>query len=354
MKKINVILAGIAVMSLAVSCNGFLGDLGIMAPGVDMKISHESEVSSQKLANLDGISYVKVASQGDLFVEKVSTEPAKATCSTTTGTVNFTGSRIAIDGADLPDATKPLEGAILSSAIIVTVENPTPEPVGFESTVVIDGKPGTVTGMGVADNSIKDFGLCVGDANEIKERTNYEDPVLLSDELADPLSDGIDEVVLEDMAVTFKKGSKVAPAAGGSYQFNVKAKYYASLSYLPGTKLQFVKTFNDLGVQIDIDKVFKEYDIYFSVESTIPFDIKFSATSPDGLVGTSDDVIKAGAPGAPVKSAVVMHVVDNSGNKINAISTATVTLDLTAVEGAKFSQGQSLKIDTSKLTIVKL
>ena len=119
-------------------------------------------------------------------------------------------------------------------------------------------------------------------------------------------------------------------------------------------ELHFDKTFEDLDIKVDIDESFKEYDIYFNVESSVPFDIKFSASSPDGLTGTSDNVIKAGTPAKPVTSKVVLHVVDNSGKKVNAISTATLSLDLTAVEGAKFAEGQSLKIDTDKLTIVKL
>lgn len=353
MKKINVILAGFAVLSLAVSCSGFLGDLGIKAPGVDMKIDRESEVSSVKLANLDGNSHVKTATDGELFIEKQAKEPVKATTSLGSGKTSISG-KLTIEGNDLPDAAKPHDGSLLNSAVIVTVDNPAPDPVDFESTVVVDGKTGGVSsGMIVPDGDVKSFGILMGNKDEIKQDVDYDDPVLLPESLKEPLGDGIDRIDVTDLAVTPKKGS-AAPAAAGSYEFNVKAKYYAQLSYAPGSKLHFDKTFEDLDIKVDIDESFKEYDIYFNVESSVPFDIKFSASSPDGLTGTSDNVIKAGTPAKPVTSKVVLHVVDNSGKKVNAISTATLSLDLTAVEGAKFAEGQSLKIDTDKLTIVKL
>lgn len=351
MKKINVILAGFAVLSL-VSCNGLLGDLGIRAPGVDVKIDHESEVSAIQIADLDGNSHVKTATDGQLFVAKQAKEPVKATTSLGSGKTNISG-KLTIEGNDLPDAAKPHDGSLLNTAVIVTVDNPAPDPVDFDATVVADGRAGSVSGMTVAESDVQSFGILMGEGAVIKNHVDYDDPVLLPDSLVEPMSDGIDELTVTDLAVTPKKGS-VAPAAAGSYEFVVKAEYYAELSYKAGSKLHFDKTFNDLGIKVDIDEAFSEYDLYFKVESTIPFDIKFSATSPDGLVGTSDDIVKAGAPGKPAVSNIVLHIKDSSGKQVNAISTANVSLDLTAAEGAKFSKGQSLKIDTSKLTIVKL
>ena len=351
MKKINVLLAGFAVMSL-VSCNGLLGDLGVRAPGVDLKVDRQSEVSSVRLVDLDGNSHVKTATDGELFIEKQAKEPVKSTCTLGSGQTAIPG-KLTIDGSDLPDAAKPHDGSLLTSAVIITVDNPASETVDFGSTVTVDDKTESVGGLTVPENSVKSFGLIKGDKDEVKERSHYDDPVLLSEGLGGAISDGIDEILITGLSVTPEKGT-VTPSAANTYEFQVKAKYYASLSYSPGSKIHVDKTFNDLDILIDIDEVFKEYDIYFKVESTIPFDIKFSASSPDGLVGTSDDIIKAGNPGKPVSSNVVLHVIDNSGKKVDAISTATLSLDLTAVEGAKFTTGQTLKIDTDKLTIVKV
>lgn len=354
MKKINVILAGFAVLSLAVSCNGFLGSIGVKAPGVDVKIDRQSEVAFVRVADLDGNSHVKTATDGELYIEKEAKEPVKATTSLTSGKNTISG-KLTIDGSDLPSVAKPVDGELVNAGVIVTVENPAPDPVEFDGTLVIDDKSGDIPSdkFIVPEGDVKSFGLLKEEKTDLHTQLGYEDPIILPESFSDPISDGIDEIVIKDMSVTPKKGSK-APAAAETYEFTVKAKYYSSLSYKPGAKVHIDKTFDDLGILIDVDDIFKEYDIYFDIESTVPFDIKFSASSPDGLTGTSEDVVKAGEPGKPVKSSIVLHVVDNSGKKVNAISTATLSLDLTAGQNSKFAKGQTLKIDTSKLTIVKL
>ena len=339
MKQFHIIPC-LALLALVFSCDD------IKAPGVDKKIDTHSEVSVEKLTGMAQSPALKMTADGKFYLEQAAENSIKAAVNTSN--TNTLKGNITIDGSGLPEVGKPVEGSSENSGIFIVVDNPAPETVSFSATAVIDDKPVTLPPTTVKDG--KTIAFITNTSNP--DKIEYETPVLIPDTATEPLSNGIDLIDLSDITIA---PTKPAPAAlMGVYEMTVSAKYYTSLSFPAGAKLHLSPTFSDLNINLDrVNYPLSEYDIHMTIESTIPFDLKVGVSSEDGISGSTDDIVKAGAVGNPVKSSIVVHVIDKSGHNVSAISSATFSIDMIAGNNAYLGKGQSLKIDTEKLTIQK-
>ena len=344
MKKYHFI-AGLAILALAVSCDD------IKAPGVDKKIDTHSEVSVEEFTSLKGHGALKTSPDGKYFIEQEAGTAIKLTVDTAQPHATAS-SKMTIDGAGLPEVSKPVEGAADNFGIIIEVDNTSSATLDVSASASIDGKSVSLAPGSVKPNDKSSVAYVKTLDNP--DKIEYETPVLLPDIATEPMSNGIDVIDVSDITVMPKKGA-TALAAASAVEISLLAKYYTSLSFPAGTKLHLNPTFSDLKINLDrVNFPLKEYDLYMTIESTIPFDMKASVTSSDGVSGTCDDIVKAGAVGKPVKSAIVVHIKDDSGHNVSQITNATFSIDLVAGSNAYFGRGQYLKIDTEKLTIQKV
>lgn len=331
----------LAILVLAISCND------IKAPGIDKKIDNISEVPAEVVVGLANSPALKMSSDGRFYLEQASESSIKAALNT--ATTNTLKGSLTIDGAQLPEVGKPVEGASDVSGIFIVVSGPSPEELEFTATATIDDKPVTLPPASVKSGKTLAYLTTTGTN---PDKIEYETPVLIPDTATEPMSDGIDLIDISNITIA---PTKPAPAAlMGVYEMAVSAKYYTSLSFPAGTKLHISPSFSDLKINLDrVNYPLSEYDIHMEVESTIPFDLKVGVTSTDGVSGSTDDIVKAGAVGKPVKSQIVVHVVDNSGHNVSQITNVYFSIDMTAAANAYLGKGQYLKIHTEKLTIQK-
>ena len=352
MKKFSFIALS-ALVALASSCNLFED---VKAPGIDKKIDSSSEVQSLELIDLDKEysaieSHVGTSSSGSYYYVASAPSTLSANVSSTDTKVLVEG-ELTIESLDLPDIVKPVSGSASNAGLILEFDNTYSQPVDVTAKATVDSKSAKLTGIQAKGSKLTKTAFLL----DLDDVDNLEyDTIVIPDVLAGPVSDGVTEhIIVSELELIPEKGVSALSAAG-DYNFKIAAKYYSSLTFKKGTKLHVTKTFNDLKLKLDrLDYPLKEYDVYIEFVSTVPFDITASVTSEDGLTGTSDSVIKAGKPGSPVTSEVVLHVVDNSGKNVSEINSATLDLYFVAAEKASFAKGQTLKINAEKLTIQKV
>ena len=77
--------------------------------------------------------------------------------------------------------------------------------------------------------------------------------------------------------------------------------------------------------------------------------------TPSDQVGVDSvkSAIKAGSLEKPVTTAVVLNVKDSSGKNVSNISSADLSIDLTAAEGATLKKGQKLGLKLNKFSVIK-
>ena len=338
-------IAGLAIFALATSCDD------IKAPGIDKNIDTHSEVTVEEFTDLKGLSSLKTSPDGKYYIEQESASTLKASVNPGNGQTPINGT-LTIHGSDLPSAAKPVEGAADNSGIIISVDNPSSHIIDFSATATIDGKNVLLPKTSVNPKDGKNLGYLTSADNS--DKLDISVPVLIPETAKEPLANGIEQIDVYDVTVAPKMGA-TALAAASNVNLTLLAKYYTSLSFPAGTKLHITPTFSDLKIKLDrVNYPLKEYDIHMTLESTIPFDMQISVTSTDGVSGTCEDTVKAGAVGNPVKTDVTIHIVDNSGHNVSEISNATFSIDLIAGKNAYFGVGQYLKISTDKITIQKV
>ena len=347
------ILSIIATLSLAVSCQGVLGDLGINAPGIDKSLDSHSNVPCSDLVGVTGIKSVKTASDGHYFVEELSKGEVKVALSS--ASEQKVSDKVTIDGKQIPKSINPTEGSTTTHGVLVTLTNTSDKDIVFNANLAVDnGKEAPLSEVTVPANSTKTIAY-LNDQNADAPDVTFDKAEILPKSSSDDMDKGFELIDIKDITLSHRGKGTNAVSAATTAEFKISAKYYALLAFHAATKLTINRTFNDLRVNFDkIDTPIKEYKVYMEVDNSIPFDIKVSGKTDKGIVITTEDIIKAGTPSAHVITPVILNVVDPTGEKVSEIVTAVLTLELTAAKGAKFAKDQSIKIDASKLKIVKL
>jgi hypothetical protein len=346
MKKI-ILLAGLAVSALAVSsCDLFEN---IKTPTVDVALDSSSEIQSVELLKLDSPA-ITSDSQGVYFVQQSASAPISSNVNLSSTPTKLNGS-LDIKGAGLPEVACDLQhGGLAQPAIVVTVENSAAEQVVVNGNCNADSKtfplPEAVT-------NAKDKTQIVYTTGSSAPSITDPDVVLALPEEGKILEKGPKEMQISDITVSTVSTKAIAPAAG-SYQIKVDAMYVAPLLYLAGTQIHLDRSFKDLNISLDrVNYPCNEYDISMEVENTLPFDIMMTVKSADGISGALKSAIKAGSLEKPVTTAVVLNVKDSSGKNVSNISTADLSIDLTAAEGAILKKGQKLGLKLNKFSVIK-
>ncbi|MBO4341333.1 MAG: hypothetical protein J5835_07900 [Bacteroidales bacterium] len=343
----------IGLLSLAVSCEGVVNDLGIKAPGIDKSLDSHSDVPCSDLIGFTGVKTVKTATDGHYFVEELSKGEVKVALSSSGE--QKVGDKVTIDGSQMPKSTIPDEGSTSTRAVLVTLTNTSDKDVVFDANISVDnGKEAPLAPVTVPANSSKTIAY-LNDQNAETPDVSFDKAEILPEASSDQIDKGFNTIDIKDIKLSHRDKATNSVSAAAAAEFTISAKYYRLLAFSAATKLTIKRSFNDLRINFDnIDYDIKEYKVYIDVENSIPFDIKVSGKTDKGIVITTDDVIKAGTPDNHVKSSIVLNVVDPTGEKVSEVVSAVLTLELTAAKGAKFAKGQSLKIDASKLKIVKI
>ena len=346
MKKI-ILLAGLAVFALAVSsCDLFEN---IKTPTVDVALDSSSEIQSEELLKLDSPS-ISVDSQGAYYVKQSATSPISSTVSLSSSPTKLNGSQD-IKCVGLPEVASDLQkGGLVQPALVLTVDSPADEDILIKGNFNAEGKSAPLP-EAVAD--AKDKTQIVYTTGSSAPSITDPDVVLALPEEGKILEKGPKEMQISDLTVSTVSTKAIAPAAG-SYQIKVDAMYVAPLLYLAGTQIHLDRSFKDLNISLDrVNYPCNEYDISMEVENTLPFDIMMSVSSADGISGALKSAIKAGSLENPVTTAVVLNVKDSSGKNVSNISTADLSIDLTAAEGATLKKGQKLGLKLNKFSVIK-
>ncbi|MBO4476055.1 MAG: hypothetical protein J5737_05000 [Bacteroidales bacterium] len=122
------------------------------------------------------------------------------------------------------------------------------------------------------------------------------------------------------------------------------------LVYKKGEVISIDRTFQELGLtNLEIGQLGKTFKVQATVTNTLPFVINSQAESGEKVKANLDTPIKAGTPGNPSTTDIVITV--NCSEPVETISDAVIHLQFTAEEGAKITQDTKLTISYKNVNI---
>ncbi len=152
----------------------------------------------------------------------------------------------------------------------------------------------------------------------------------------------------KDLVIEGLEG-KTTKAAG----LEISAFLYTPLVYSAGEKIVINRSFSDLGIDVtEFGITANSYQVSAEVTSTFPFDIDFAASVNKDASVSLKNPVAGGNIGAP-KTSDVLATVDCSTD-IYTLNSATLTLELTALSGARIRKGQELVINYKTVKLKKL
>lgn len=256
----------------------------------------------------------------------------------TSGTVDIpeteieTGYKLAdpirIDFKDAPEVLKASGSTIFfeSAPVKIRIANPAPYPVDVRGKLKVGGKS-----LDIA------FDLLPG-----------AEPTEKTLDIATLIERIPDYVEIADVVFT-KKGTKAsAPCASESLTFNWSAVASFSMSFKPGTKLEFTYSFEDLAFDLSTLGVeVRAIDVKVKVSSTFPVTLQGSATDKSGGVHISLSKINANA----VNQEVTIHATaDNGVHKVDDIELTMLAVNET--DGiVRIDDSCSLSVDLDSIVL---
>lgn len=358
--KTGYIITGLAVLALAISCN----DLPVKSVGTQVKINQEGSIDGDAFLGIEGNKHVESTTDGKLIVRKASngsvTPPASQS-----GSSKVDGS-LNIETGDLPKVATPDNGSSQGAGIIITIKNPDSVDVQFSGDSNVNGNksrlPETVAPAGqetsvlYCDNRFSDSSTADAARSDTVVEVDADftlNPPANSDN-GSGNNNNSSGVVIDNMELSRFAHTSVAQSAASNV--TISAAYFCPLTFSKGTTFTFHETFGDLGIELPRENYpLKSYDLNITIENPYPYDITFSASSPEGISATCENVVKAATGGSPVKTDIVLHITDNSGRNISNIDEASIDVTFTApADNASFKKGGKIGVNVDRLIVRSL
>lgn len=322
-------------------------------PQVTVPVDKTSTVQSGDLFGTKNAKGVTSDAQGEMRYEEKAEQTISASIAPVAGQPTPVTGTLKMDTKQAPEVlgAKSESDLVLADAgVIITVNNPAPDPVLVNAKLSVDG--------GVKKD-LPEVLIPGGKATKILfsksgsgEGFPPVDKVVAVPDGKNAVFSKVPKEKMEVSELTItKSGTKAVDTE--NYTYTVDAEYCCPFTFAKGAKIHLDKSFSALGVDVSDLEGASEYELNFNVSSNIPFIINLKATSKDGLNAVLDTPLQAGKLLKPVTTAVKMHVT-SSAKLAKELNDAVLSVDLEAAEdGASLNTSQKLVVDYKSFKIIK-
>ena len=338
MKKLLIFAA---LAALAVSCF----DKPMFSPmEIDVKIDKKSELKPSSIFTANDGETITQAADGILFYNTKADGTASLKTSLVPNVETPVAGSLKVAGHELPTG--------LNQGILLTIGNPDNEPLLLNCTITSNGNECQISDLIITKDRQTVF-LC---SDTELPAPDSDTKTLLPEPVRGRLSEGF---TIENITLTrFREVNSATPCSyktmseGGEYEYTIEAEYVSPMIYDEGETITIDRPLTDLNININEELgglVSKDFKVSVDITSSLPFDITGTISSPDGMEGTLDNVIKAGTVEEPVTTTAVLSVVRESKDS-DMLHSAVLHITLTAKKNATVTAEQTLKVHIDKLT----
>ena len=344
MKKILGVLLVTAAAALMVSCVNSNYNKPATA-GTTIAVEEHSDVPTLDFLGVSE-SNIETNKNGDLILSAIPDKPL-------TGELELGGQlagELVMKPGNFEKGLIPSTDNAGNAGIVVTVSNPAPHPIVFKGSVSLDG---------ASTVALPDVTVGAGETVDIAYVPSLTDPDIDAD-----IFEVLPDVVVKSMKAAVPNEVKIADVEIGAatkalganaakYSFSVNSAFVIPMKFSKGSVLKFEQSFKNLGFDLTeyVKYQAKEYKVTFKMTNSMPFDIKLSATSSQGLSGTLDNVIKAGTVANPVVTPASLTV-KTANESVSTLEDAVLKVEMTAAsEDAALNKAQKLEIDMESIHI---
>lgn len=344
-RTIHQIAILLASMSIATtSCTEKIKFEDITIP---IAVNSESSVAPSDFIVTDSQAKVMSGPNGVLFMQKNAEnriEPCKIRAD---GTVEFAGP------TGFSKTEIPSEAGTVNPGFILRVNNPGNE-MTLEATLEVGDAEDTITNITIPAGC--ESLVFFGNGSDLPAPEWADQCVILPEKLKFKANDGF-----------FLKQARLTPSvpktkATGNDKDNENLTYYietaycSPMAYSKGERIHIERSFDDL--DIDLSKYTdnikgKKFSVDVEFTNTMPFDITGKIISSQGMyarLSADSGAIRAGTPENPSRCMYSFEV-SKENSDLSTLRQATISADLTAMEGAVLREGMTLTVNIKTVTV---